>query len=285
MLPKIQQDILLNLAKYKFLSRKQMKRLGIAMNNSNLTNYCKGLVESKFIDLIDAKRLGLGYIYFLTKKGAQFLSRDFEDNHSINFFTKKSNKDTIRTLWHCHNSIYCQIECTLSALDKKVPLDFYIKDIAGYRRTNSSNPVTRRATAISVSDEILEPDACFLVNNRLFALEYENQTFTKRSFEKMLLHSKALKHRSLGKHYSLYHKESYKLHRVLVVYESKDVLRNAIKRIGLRLDNEFTQGKWFLFKHIDEVLPKVTWKEPVTETLDYFDNWLTLRGERVNMLS
>lgn len=284
MVPKVQYNILKNLAKYKFLSRKQMKRLGIAASNSNLGHYCKGLLDAKYIGLINGKDYGLGYMYYLAKKGARLLEQKNELSLSINYFDAKP-KSQPSTLWHSHNSIYCQIECDIVAFKKDYSFDFYIKDIDRMGKSSSQHSKYTKATSIDVSGEILEPDACFLIQNRLFAFEYENQTYTKRSFHKMIFHCEALKQRSLGKQYQLQKEGRYKLHRVLVVYEKQNVLENTIKRMNKELNDNLIKGKWFLFKHISEVLPKVTWNEPVTETLDYFDDWLTLSGERVNMFS
>ncbi len=48
---------------------------------------------------------------------------------------------------------------------------------------------------------------------------------------------------------------------------------------------KYTTGKWFIFKTYTEVVPDITGDFEITNVKNYFENWLTLAVERVNMLS
>lgn len=52
-----------------------------------------------------------------------------------------------------------------------------------------------------------------------------------------------------------------------------------------KFNPKYTTGKWFIFKTYTEVVPDITGDFEITSVKNYFENWLTLADERVNMPS
>lgn len=283
MIPPKQVAILKYLSKYKFLSRKQMARLGVASKNSNLNAPCRDLVDANFIGEINARNYGIGYVYYLKKKGALNLAEHEEAFNEINY-VENDPKLQPSTLHHRYGAISCQIELDLSSLIHNYDVGFYHRDIERKGNIRKDHNLSK-ATRVSVKGKILEPDANFIVAGRLFAFEYENQTHTARSIEKLTRHCDALDIRALGKEYNYKSGDSWKLHRVLCVYEKESIMKAVMKKMLKEFNPKYTTGKWFLFKTYAEVVPDITGDFEITNVKDYFENWLTLAGERVKMLS
>jgi len=283
-IPDKQIKILHALAKYKFLTRKQMIRLGIASKNSNLNSHCMNLVKGDLIGEIDAKHYGIGFVYYMKEKGA-FNIRENDDNRGgkrvINR-VKNPPKLQASTLWHRVQCIWCQIELDISASKHNYPIGLYKREIDTQGSMKAGD--YSKATTLYIESKILEPDACFLVNDKLFAFEFEHQTYTARSFEKLKLHCEALFHKSVGKKYGLKKGERYRGHRVLCVYEKPEVMKNVMKKCLSELNEEYLNG-WFLFKNVHDLLPILDKDFNITQEYNYFDNWTNLQGEKVNILS
>lgn len=271
-----QVKILECLAKYKFLNRKQIARLGLVGKNSNLNAHYKGLVEAKFIGEINARQYGLGFVYYMKKRGAD--NREHERPTEKVSYVKHEPRLQPSTLHHRYGAISCQIELDLAALVHNYKVDFYIRDIDSDDTVEVGSHLSR-ATRLHLESSILEPDANFLLSSgsstRLFAFEFENQTHTARSMKKLLNHIEALETKALGRKYKLFNDAGtkHKAHRVLCVYEKENVMKSVMKKM-YDMDAAWSDGMWFLFKTMKEVV----------EGEDYFEGWRTLGGQRVNMM-
>jgi len=303
-------QILINLARYKFLDRLQMKRLGISNKNAHFTQEINPLIEAKLIWFETGARHGSGDLYCLTEKGKDKLLRDKSAPFdAINFM---KNKPSIEdgSWWHILNSVWCQIEFDLS-VQKKDNLDFkewfelYRSKAEFYNRdmdklgSVKGGGLTKSTKIDLEGGKWFDPDGMFSCNGRLFLFEYEHGTYTKRSMEKILIHCQSLKLAALGRQLNLKStKGEWKMHRVLFVYHTHSILKSSIKECNKTLSQALLttgdwkqdeiegllKGKWFLFKSIEEVKPEINWlSDPIPK--DYFDNWLTLAGDRVMMFS
>lgn len=260
-----------------------MFRLGVEKYNPNYTTHCKDLIEAKLIGEINAKNYDLGHIYYLTRKGALNISEHSDELLKEVNYVKSSPHLQPSTMHHRVMSIGCQIELDISAKNADYTVPFYVRDI---ERSTKKGKLSK-ATRMHVKDFILEPDAVFQVNDRLFCYEYENQTHTGRSLEKIWKHCDAIDTRSVGKNWELNSGSVPALHRVLLVYEDEKVMRNVMSRFCKEAIEKYRSGNWFLFKHLSEVLPDIKIsnnKFHCSNAKIYFTDWLNCHGETVNML-
>ena len=157
-------SILESLARYKFLSRTQLAKLGIEKYSSAFTKHIKPLVESNFLGLIDAKYYGVGHIYYLKKKGATFVvQQQKKELHQIHYCINKP-KLSPQTLLHRTGAIDCQIELYGTCENEDVDILFYDRDIETLGNTKRDNNLVRKTRILINDRKYLEPDAIFMLS-------------------------------------------------------------------------------------------------------------------------
>lgn len=273
-----QSLIIRNLGKYKLLTRSQMARLGIEKYKSNLSKYCTPLIDSKIVGCLDAKQYGLGHIYYLTKKGAiQLHNMNDTPMEAINYF-KSSLHLKPQNLHHRKYAIDAQIELQKSVERHKMDLVLYDRDI------DTHNAKLSRKTLLNLpQNNFLEPDAIFKLQTpngvKLYCLELENNTYAKRSFEKILKHIIALNNRIPSQKY-----EHPKAHRVLMIYTNPKIMATVQKRLANHLAKT---SKRFLFKAYECIVPSFKIEKSsfvFDEDFDFFSDWQTADNVFTTML-
>jgi len=279
-----QLNILRALGTYTYLSRLQMARIGLENYSSAFSKYCSLLLDGKYIGLIDASTYGLGHIYYLKKKGAKFIAlHDRVKMEQINFCLNKPQLSN-QTIYHRTGAINCQIELIKSLETHNINLIFYDREIERLGNIVRDNNLIRKTRVPIESNQFLEPDAIFQIeekkNKKLFCLEYEHKDNTKKSFEKVLKHLKALNLKSPSKKY-----DHPKAHRTLFVYHNPVTMNSVLDKIRNQISGV---EKWFLFKSYDEVCSSGGFKrgkyEP-RDTQDFLSNWSNVEGEKISCIS
>jgi hypothetical protein len=125
MVPAKSLAILKVLSIYKFLTRKQIIRLGVEKYDSALSKRCSPLIEAEWIGVLDATTYGIGHVYYLKSKGAIWLAKETGiDPKEIHFCISKP-KLTSQTLYHRTGAIDCQIELFKTCQANQVDVVFY----------------------------------------------------------------------------------------------------------------------------------------------------------------
>ena len=277
-----QISILQALSEYKFLSRLQLARLGIEKYNSAFSRYCKPLVDAKYIGCLDASNYGLGHVYYLTKKGAQFISKEMNDDLDEVNFCLNPPLLSPQTLFHRNNAIDCQIELVRSCQNQNVEILFYDREIETLGNIKRDNNLMRKTRVPIGGGNFLEPDGIFMLDtrkgNKLYCLEYENKDNTKKSFEKIQKHIQALNMKSPSQKY-----QHNKAHRALFIYQNPSTMKAVMEKARENIQNI---GNWILFKSFNEVISDGGFKNAVyqiSNSKDFFNSWRNINEEEVKM--
>jgi len=128
----------------------------------------------------------------------------------------------------------------------------------------------------------MEPDAVFMLDTpkgkKLFCLEYENEDYTKKSYQKVENHLHALNMKSPSKKY-----KHNKAHKTLFIYKNPATMDSIIEKVR---ENISGVGNWFLFKTYDEVLTPVEFKNPTSSSggsRNFLTGWRTVSGDSVTL--
>lgn len=275
MIPLKQKAILAALGKYKFLTRKQIARLGIESYQSAMSKHFKLLLDADWIGLMDATTYGIGHVYYLKSKGALWQAKESGVKpDDIHFCTSKP-KLTSQTLYHRTGAIDCQIELFLACRAKGVNVVFYDRDIEVVGKLNGKGALVRKTRIPLPGSGSIEPDAIFMLDTpagrKLYCLEFENEDYTKKSYLKVENHIRALNFKSPSAKY-----KHSKAHRTLFVYKNPSTMKAIIDRIS---ENISGIGSWFLFKTYDEVSTPWNSFDKTTSpsgSKDFFADWRTV---------
>ncbi|HZY10711.1 MAG TPA: hypothetical protein VFF29_06110 [Bacteroidota bacterium] len=271
-------SFLITLAKYKFITRKQFARLGVEKHNSAITKHCQPLLEADWIGVMDATNYGIGHVYYLKRKGALILSKELKtDIDRINFCINKPRLSS-QTLFHRTAAIDCQIELFTSCAENDTQVIFYDRDIEVIGSLKGDQNLIRKTRIELPNGRYLEPDAIFMLDTskgkKLFCLEFENEDYTKKSYQKIEKHVHALNIKSPSKKY-----KHNKAHKTLFVYKNPSTMESIMVKVK---ENISGIGNWFLFKTYDEVYTPVAFKTPTSKTQkprNFLTGWRTVIGE------
>lgn len=268
-------SILKALAQYKFLTRKQFFRLGIEKFQSALSKHLNPLIEADWIGLMDATTYGIGHVYYLKSKGAIWLAKETGiDPKEIQFCLSKP-KLTSQTLYHRTGAIDCQIELFQTSLANQVEVIFYDRDIEVVGKPKGKGGLLRKTRIPLPGAGSIEPDSIFMLDTpkgkKLFCLEFENEDYTKKSYQKVENHVRALNIKSPSAKY-----KHSKAHKTLFIYKNPATMKSIMEKVS---ENISGIGSWFLFKTYDEVISPVS--DPKKETSpsdskDFFAGWRTV---------
>jgi len=277
-----QSNILLALAKYKFLTASQMTALGIMSKTKNINEALRELRWKKQ-PLVAYQSFGtipkvgkLENIHYLTRYGKQALM-----NHLGLLPSEIKTPIGTSTLFyqdyfHRKNTIDCEIAMNLWAESRpylEAPFCTRYFDTEGNNR-RSKNLRSKNKFALKGKARFLIPDMVFQIrDNRskqesLFVLEMYNGHNAMRTTEQLKKHVEAIELGSISDAFGVNYS-----HQVLVVCEHQ-VLQEAV--IGRIKENSiFTNVKdYFLFKTFTEVKSQPT---------RFGENWLNLKGEMVSL--
>lgn len=223
---------------YRYLTVKQLLRLGVTKNQSRLYTVLRGLTGGKR-PFIGAMKHGvlpghgrLPHCHYLTRKGAALLAEALQIDPSEVPYPKSAAP--IRThFFHRLHCIDAEISVRLWAEAEGVTLDFYHSyfDVTGANRSKTMGP-RRSLTKIDLKGgNGLIPDAVFQLTwptgeCRLFVMEVYNQNRTKRMHDKLAEYRYALGEGAINKQFDYSHAP-----RVLAVFENERFLELTRKRM------------------------------------------------------
>lgn len=249
MIPTKILSILKALSVYKFLTRKQLTRLEIEKHNSALSKYCQSMLEADWIGVMDATNFGIGHVYYLQKKGAVLLSKELNIDINVINFCQNTPKLTPQTLFHRTGAIDCQIEIYKACEENEAKIVFYDRDIEVLGSIRGVEKLVRKTRIPVFDNRHIEPDAIFLLDTpkgpKLFCLEFENEDYTKKSYQKVESHVHALNLKSPSKKY-----KHDKAHRTLFIYKNAATMKSIMDKVN---ENISGIGNWFLFKTYEDV--------------------------------
>lgn len=268
-------SILKALAQYKFLTRRQFFRLGTERFQSALSKHLNPLIEADWIGLMDATNFGIGHVYYLKSKGAIWLSKEAGiDPKEIHFCISKP-KLTSQTLYHRTGAIDCQIELFQTCLANQVDVVFYDRDIEVVGKPKGKGGLVRKTRIPLPGSGSIEPDSIFMLDTpkgkKLFCLEFENEDYTKKSYQKVENHVRALNIKSPSIKY-----KHPKAHRTLFIYKNPATMKSIMEKVS---ENISGIGSWLLFKTYDEVITPFSDPKKETSPLelkDFFSGWRTV---------
>lgn len=224
-------NILLALARYKFLTISQMVELEVATQRSNInTNLTKlkngknalvGEIPFPFVPNHGRAET----LYFLKSKAKEILIEELFMDETIIKVPKGSTTVFTRDYFHRKYTIGSMIEQDLLAKKESGSIlwfDYY------FDKLDKSENGTRAKNKIDLKDgKYMIPDAIFMKENsdgkkELWLFEMFCDTGVKRPYETLLKHREAL---ILGSPTTKYNFD--KANRVLCVFENKSVLDNV----------------------------------------------------------
>ena len=265
-----QTNILLFLARYKFLTTSQLLTLGVSKRRSNLSVMLKPLKESKrpFIGEMEfafvPSKGRLENFYYLKPKGKKLLLDSGIVGEEDIRIPKGRTVMFTQDYFHRKYTIDCHIACDISAKKYGIQIlgfDRYF-DKTGNNRTRKN---LQAKTKLEIANDYLIADATLLVahgqTSRLFALELYNDTNTKRITDQIFKHIQGIRESSLCKNYNI-----QKGHRLLAVFTHPEVIAHVKNRLGTTGFDDF-----LLFNDYASV------------TNDFFGEWESLSKKSVRI--
>ena len=225
-------NILLTLARYKFLTISQMVMLGVATQRSNISANLSQLKKSRgaligeipFPFVPNHGRAET--LYYLKPKAKEILVEELFMDASTIKIPKSSTTVFTRDYFHRKHTISCMIQQDLQAKKEGGSIlwfDYY------FDKLDKSENGTRAKNKIDLKDgKYMIPDAVFIKETakgkkELWLFEMFCDTGVKRPYETLLKHREAL---ILGTPTTKYNFD--KANRVLCVFEYESVL-NSVK--------------------------------------------------------
>lgn len=223
---------------YRYLTVKQLLRIGVTKNQSRLYTVMQGLTGGKR-PFVGAMKHGilpghgrLPHCHYLTRKGANLLAEALQIDASEVPYPKSAAP--IRThFFHRLHCVDCEISVRLWAKAHNVTVDYYHSyfDVTGANRSKTKAP-RRALTKIDLKNgNGIIPDAVFQMTwpteeCRLFILEMHNQNRTKRIHDKLTEYRYAIGEGAINKQFNYEHAP-----RILAVFENERFLELARKRM------------------------------------------------------
>lgn len=299
-----QLRILERLHDYRFLTVRQMVKMGIASQHTvykSVSSLHKG--GKKYIDWVDfgtrPERGRIDRFIYLTKHGAELLAEALQYPISkINY--PKGKVPSYRDFDHRRQTIDLHILARTHCETKGGEMVFYqtyFEHMGGNNHQDPNKPKRRAVNTIKVSDAIeFIPDAIFKMiapNGKpyLFTAEIYRNHNTKRTHNQLFNHLKAIEHGTISKLYSYARGVP-----VLIICDTKGAMQALQSR--LKNDPAFQNVEdYFLFRLCaTEEKESSSQKEPkdagnntrkkIKTLLDggFSEGWKTYTGKSLNLL-
>lgn len=270
-------DILIYLAKYKFLCSSQFTKLGVYKNKGDVTNLLKSMAEQKkpLIGVIkfptDPTIGKLEYLYYLTKSGEKLLLEDL-DYPQGKIKKVKSKPISTKDYFHRKSTINFHIALNhwLQSNNGEIRfLNYYFDKLGAIRSKNYRSIIELNRFYLEDGKSFI-PDIStkFRVNNEsyIFLFEQHNGKDTKRLVEQLNVHLLAISQDVVSKRFNF-----YKSNRVAVVCEEPSV-KDAVIDILQKSDIFKNFYNHFIFKTSDELRQ------------EFFNNWTLINREIVSFI-
>ena len=258
------------LARYKFLSYRQMQRLGVDKHRPNLSTLLSSLRERRvpYVKKIP-HRFGTEAKHYLTSKGKDFL---VELRHlpeeKIHYVKGTITTDT-QDQKHRTAIVDIQIELDFAAKEQKAKVLFCDRyfDMTGNNRIAKN--LKSKTAIIYEGKKTLKADMTFMLETptqkELYLLELENGQDAEKAVPKCDNHRKAILLGSANEMYNF--KSGY---RTLWIFEYRSTMESVMTKLNTRRDFKEVQ-EYFLFKPLEEI------------DKDFFRGWTNLAGKERKM--
>jgi len=263
--------ILKALGRYKFLTYKQMIRLGIGSYTTHLSKRVSELRETRY-SLVRKipHRAGTPAKFYLTQKGKEVLMKLYNLDEGVVLFPKGVIHTDTQDQKHRTSTIDIQIELDLSCQKRDIEIllcDRYF-DTTGNNRIAKN--LASKTAIIYEGKKTLKADFTFMLliqrQKELYLLELENGKDSKKALEKCINHGKAILKGSANEKYNI--KKGY---RTLWVFEYASTMEATLRRLE---KNDFFGNlkEYFLFKSLEDIM-----------SMDFFEGWCNLVGSDRNL--
>ena len=271
-----ESDVLVFLAKYKFLCSSQLTKLGLYKNKGDVTNLLKPMAEQKkpLIGVIkfptDPTIGKLEYIYYLTKFGEKAVLEDL-DYPQEKIKKVKSKPISTKDYFHRKSTVNFHIELNQWLQNSRGEikfLNYYFDKMGSFRDKDKKIREINKFYLKDGKSFIPDITVKFKVNNEnfIFLFEQHNGKDTKRLVEQLNVHLLAIQEDVVSTKFKI-----NKHNRVVVVCEEKSVKDSIIQRLQ-EINNFNNFYDFFIFKTNDEL------KE------DFFNNWTLINGKQVSFI-
>lgn len=271
----LQSNILIELARYKFLTVSQFHRLGVSQDISWIRTQAKELSEAgnplieRLTFNVTPRKGRIENVFYLTKRGKDALIEGLNMDENAVKMPVGNSTLFYKDYTHRKNTIDFQIAVYLWAKEQErgTYVDFFdcYFDKVGNNRT-AANLQAKNKIALENEDYII-PDGVFMLQTPqrpyLFLFEMYDGKDTKRVFEQVKKHVKAIASGSPSEKYN------YPFaHRVILVFEFDNMKDAFLER---------TKNN----PYFSEVSPCFRCKSIEGVQADFFTGWQTLKAETI----
>lgn len=261
-----QEQILLLLGRFKFLTTSQMIRLGIDRHRSNLSTALAPLKSGKR-PLVKTLEFGLmpqkgrvESLYFLSKQGSDLLQEQLQVNEVK--YPISRNVSFTSDYFHRVATIDSEVALFLSKQTKEVVFSHRYFDQTGSNRTGDMSVDTK----IVMNEKEIIADWIFLVRTpkqeELYCAEiYMDDHDTNRPYHSLRSYLQAI---SEGSPSTKYHFN--RSNRVLALFGTERIMFSVIQKMQSDPDTS-NFSRHFLFKHLGSL------------DTDFHEGWIHLTGE------
>lgn len=259
-----------HLARYKYLTYRQMQRLGVDSHVPNLSKQLSGLKNGSISYVKNIPHgFGVEAKHYLTAKGKDVLQELCDLPEEQIHFPKGVVKTDTQDQKHRTSIIDIQIELDIAAAQQGIEVLFCDR----YFDTTGSNRIAKdlkSKTAIIYEDnKTLKADMTFMLQTptqkELYLAELERGSDAQKAVPKCIMHGKAILLGSANERYSF--KRGY---RTLWIFEHRATMESVLERLN-GIDFFKNLKEYFLFKPLEEIKQ------------DFFDGWLNLEGKKRKM--
>jgi len=266
------------LASYKYLTSSQFVKMGLYKKRSYLTNSLKTLIDIKkpLISKHDFNPIHgkLESLYYLTKHGKKFLMDELEYGETRIKAPSGLSSVYLKDYFHRKFTIdfHIQLKRYLDSSNGKIIFLNYYFDKSGNNRSSDKHKHVTTLNKIQLDKtNWFIPDINTKISlgdkECLFLFEQHNGKDSKRLFEQLYVHIKAI---SLGVVSDKYHLNE--VHKVVVVCEEESVKDSVIHRLQ-KMDGIEHYNNFFIFKTNSEL------------NKDFYNSWTLINGKQCNLLT
>lgn len=256
-------QILEELAKHRYLSYKQMLKIGIDKHSSNLSTACTRLSESK-PSLIQKIAHGAGFAarWYLTSKGRDYLMEHHDYLATeINNPPNETKTDSMHQKHH-FGLVNCYLELKHACEELDLKLEFADYDFDQVNNLKDNNNQRAKNAINRTKKEFIIPDLIFSIqtprDKELFLLELENGSSSMKSYKKCLEHRQAIFMKSANEKYDF-----HSGYRTLWIFEKESTMKATIKK--MKADSLFDKlTEYYLFIPISSIKD------------NFFEGWINI---------
>lgn len=274
----MQEKILRELARFKYLTVSQLVKLKVGIKNRVYENL-KKLVDTGLVKFADYKALlrygkQLERIHFLTPKGATLLVNNTPNSHLDHIrYPKSSTTLFTHDYFHRVSSINTQISFYTWLCNHNMDLVTYTNyfDVVGSRKNHADDPMHSITRIDFENGHFLDPDGVGVYENneqpKITLIETYNGMNTKRVIEQLRKHIYVIKHGLAAIKYNVEAPT-----RVCCTFENTNAIKAVLKKLQDDPYFQFSNIEYYFFFGVAEKV----WE-------DFENSFVNLRGEFTKM--